>query len=74
MQVVGTGSVSIASDIENKTAGKRNCNRGKPGKRARRAAAEDAVERLQLFQSESSTLDQRNMAQQRCALVEQLHQ
>lgn len=43
-------------------------DKGRTGKRARRDAAEDAVERLQLFQSVSSTIGQRDMAKRRCAV------
>ena len=69
LQVVGTGTVSMSAEKGSRGTGARNHNRGKPGKRVRQAAAEDAVERLQLFQCESSTLDQRSMAQQRWALA-----
>jgi hypothetical protein len=61
-----------AADSDKRAAGKngkRNCNRGKPTTRVRQLAAEHAVERLQLFQCDSSTLGQRNMAQKRCACV-----
>ena len=72
LQVAGSAYINPAADSDKRASGKngkRNCNRGKPMTRVRQLAAEGAVERLQLFQCDSSTLGQRNMAQQRCVPV-----